>query len=273
MGIAIYDHLDLYLFTTAPAMAERSVDAGVDGVVVDWESKGKAARQRGYDTDTGGDTPEDLEAVAATAKGGVLVRVDADPGLMPLHIEKALSLGATSLMLPVAESPDDVARFLDVVRGRARTVIQIETQRLVMCCESLMDLPWDAAYIGLNDLMISRGSRWLWQPLVDGTVEGIFGRLPGRKIGFGGVTALAGGSPLPFVSLLGEMARLGCAMSFLRRSFHRDIVGRSLHAEIEAIRAVWRCLRARSDEAVERDRVEFERLVMGTRPMRWASGG
>src|SRR5690606_16172309 len=72
------DHLDLFLFTTDPAMAHRAEQAGVDGVVIDWETKNKAARQQGYDTDTGGDTLADLEAVVADISTmQVLVRVDA----------------------------------------------------------------------------------------------------------------------------------------------------------------------------------------------------
>jgi len=258
--------LDLFLFTSDPVMAAAAEAAGVDGVVIDWESKGKAARQLGYDTDTGGDSEADLHAVTSRLRRGrVLVRVDAAPELMPRHVEAALRGGATSLMLPVAETPDDVRRFLDVVAGRARTIVQIETQRLVDHCAQLNEMEWDTAYIGLNDLMISRGGRWIWEPFADGTISEIFAKLPGRRIGFGGVTVIGGGRPLPFTALLGEMARMGCAMSFLRRTFKTEIIGRDMPTEITAIRAVWRALRQRCPEAIERDHARFSELMLRTR--------
>lgn len=273
MAEADQDHLDLFLFTTDPTFARRAEQAGVDGVVIDWESKDKATRQQGYDTDTGGDSLADLEAVAASINSmQLLVRVDADPILMPEHVETALAHGATALMLPVAEKVDDVARFLDAVAGRARTIVQIETQALVTRCRDLAKLDWDTAYIGLNDLMISRGSRWIWQPFIDGTVQRIYDELHGRRIGFGGVTAIGSGKPLPFSSLLSEMARLGCSMSFLRRTFNREIVGRDMPSEIEAIRALWRAQRRRTLPAIHRDRERFEHWIHRTQPPAAASG-
>src|SRR4051812_5031018 len=54
---------ELFLFTTNPAWARRCVDAGVNGIVIDWEFHGKRERQRGADTQINADTVEDLCAI------------------------------------------------------------------------------------------------------------------------------------------------------------------------------------------------------------------
>ena len=85
----------------------------------------------------------------------------------------------------------------------------IETQSLVDDIERLATLPWCFAFIGLNDLMITRTANSLWIPFIDGTVDHIYKVLSGRQIGYGGVSLIDKGHPLPFKMLLKEMARHG----------------------------------------------------------------
>ncbi len=260
------DELEIALFTTDAALARAAKSARIDSLVVDWEHADKRNRQAGHPTQIGCDTPEDARRLCAVAQLPVTVRIDNVPGRIDSQVELALDCGARRIMLPMAASVAEVERFLRTVDGRALTLVQIETQPLVDQCADLASLPWDCAYIGLNDLMISRGADWLWWPLLDGTVEHIFRTLEGRAVGFGGVTVLSGGSPIPFVHLLGEMARLGCRLSFLRQSFHREIPGRELAAEIAAVRACWRALRQRAAAAAERDRLRLVQLLSGLTP-------
>ncbi len=260
------DELQLSLFTTDAQLAGAAEAAGIDGLVVDWERADKRDRQSGHPTQIGCDTPDDARRLAAAARIPVTVRIDNVPGQLGAQVDLALDCGARRIMLPMAASVAEVERFLRTVDGRALTLVQIETQPLVDQCAGLASLPWDCAYIGLNDLMISRGADWLWWPLLDGTVEHIYRTLEGRAVGFGGVTVLGGGSPIPFVHLLGEMARLGCRLSFLRQSFHREITGRDLAAEIAAVRACWRALRQRSATAAERDRLRFVHMLSRLAP-------
>jgi hypothetical protein len=176
---------------------------------------------------------------------------------MQEQVAVALEHGARAIMYPMATSCAEVEHFVKAVAGRARTVVQIETQSLVEQCAGLRDIGWDAAYIGLNDLMISRGGSWLWEPLLDGTIESIMHTLAGRVVGLGGVTVVGEGDPIRFTWLLREIQRLGCRMSFLRRSFLRDIVGRDMSLEIEAVRAAWRAACRRLPAAVQRDHEQF----------------
>jgi hypothetical protein len=168
-------------------------------------------------------------------------------------------------MLPMAKSADDVARFLELVDGRARTIVQIETQALVEQLDGMAALPWDSAYIGLHDLMLSRRAASMWQAVVDGTVEHIFKTLRGRSVGFAGATVIGGGHPIRFTQVLQELARLDARLTFLRRSFRRELQDRDPKAEINALRAAWEACHARGRQAVEADRsllfADLRRLI------------
>ncbi|MFB2893475.1 aldolase/citrate lyase family protein [Aerosakkonemataceae cyanobacterium BLCC-F50] len=257
--------LKLFLFSTDLSLAKQAETAGVDSIIVDWEQKGKGDRQTNYATEINCDTPEDVAALAEVLTIPVTVRINALDENSDREIKTAIDNGAKIIMLPMAEHPSEIERFIKLVNGRAETAIQIETQPLVEHCHSLRDLGWSFAYIGLNDLMISRQSKWLWEGVADGTVERIFDILSDRQVGFGGVTVIGGGKPIPFVELLSEMARLGCHLSFLRRSFKREIQGRDLNAEIEAVGAVWSAACRRQPEAILQDHKLFMERIQETR--------
>lgn len=251
---------ETFLFTADLTQALSAQEAGVDSVIVDWENQGKYERQKNYDTEINHHSLEQLSALTSGLKIPVTVRVNGLP-FGEKEIETAIDHGARIIMLPMARSPRDVEKFLGQVRGRAQTLIQIETAELAEQCAGLAGMAWDYAFIGLNDLMISRGGHWLWEPLYDGTVEKIFQALPGRRLGFGGVTAIGGGHPLPFVELLREFARLNAGFSFMRRTFHREMMGRDLAAEISAVQAVWQASRLRAGQTVENDHRAFQALL------------
>lgn len=250
-------HLELLLFTADAALARRAEAAGIDGLMIDWESKGKKERQSGHDMEIGIDTPEDLARVAAAVRCPVTVRVNALGPHTGDEIDLALSLGARGVMLPMARRAAEVEEFLGILRGRARSIVQIETQDLVDDLPRLRALPWDAAYVGLHDLMLSRGAQSMWAAVLDGTVEQIFRSLPDRVVGFAGVTVIGGGTPIRFSLILQELARLGARLSFLRRSFRRELVDRDMAAELASIRSAWAAAKARGPKATEADRLAF----------------
>ena len=74
----------------------------------------------------------------------------------------------------------------------------------------------------------------LFMAVVDGTVERVrkHSRVP---FGFAGLALPECGSPIPCQLLIGELARLNCHFSFLRRSFYRDTRGRDLPREVPRI--------------------------------------
>lgn len=251
----------LFFFTTDPIAAQEAQNSGVDSIIVDWENHQKKYRQQDYSTEINHDTPEDVRKLSEQLSIPVTVRINALYPGTKLEIQKAIDLGARIIMLPMAQNHKEVEEFMNLVDGRAKTIIQIETDNLVDDCENLRSIPWDFAYIGLNDLMISRKGRNIWDAVLDGTVEHIYQVLENRAVGFGGVTVINGGYPIPFLDLLKEMVRLDCSLSFLRRSFKKDIKNLDMASEIKSIRQAWNEMSKRSQEEIATDQKRLHDII------------
>jgi hypothetical protein len=257
----------LLLFTTEVALARECLAAGVDSVVVDWETKGKHERQLSHDTEINADSPEDICQLRQIPDARVYCRVNAyGPGTAD-EVDLAIDAGATDLFLPMVTSPTEAARFLECVAGRARAGILVETLAACAQAAALARLPWDAVYVGLNDLAIDRGSSSIFAPLADGLalqVRNCFSDVP---FGIGGLTVVDQGHPIPCLLLMGELQRLRCDFTFLRRSFKRDIVGRDIPREVRRIRQCWMWMESRTKLEVERDHRRFCECVHSCRTL------
>jgi hypothetical protein len=247
------DWLDLLLFEPEPEAAAAALAAGIDGLIVDLELDGKRRRQEGADTEINDQQPSDLELGRGLGARLRYCRIEG-PGLWTREqVEAVLGHAPTHVLLPMVETPEEVERLLAMVDGRAAVGILVETVAAVARAAELAALPIFGAFLGLNDLAIQRHSRHLFVALADGTVERVRAAFAGREFGFAGVTVLDGGHPVPVRLLLAELARLDATFSFLRRSFRRDRLGCDLAFEVGRLREVWRELRARDADAVERD--------------------
>ena len=255
----------VYLFTTDPAEAARARDAGMAGCMVDWEWRGKDVRQKGWDTEINRDTPEDLERVGAVSGLEVICRINAFGEHTRAEVEEAVRRGADTILLPMVRGVAEVERLLELVEGRCRTGILVETREAVARAGELARLPLALVYVGLNDLAIERGSRTIFDAIVDGTVERLREAFAGTRFGFAGLTCVDRGHPVPCRLLLAEMVRIGCDFSFLRRSFRRDIEGRDWGCEMRRLAAAADRLARREPEEIERDRQAFAAAVR-----RWA---
>lgn len=251
----------LLLFSTDAAFISEAVAAGVEGVVVDWEREGKALRQARADTQIGEDTVEDLRHVRAATRARVLCRINGYGPWTAREVAQVVDEGADELLLPMVRSPSEVQRVLDLAGGRCGVGILVETRDAVREAAALAELPLARAYLGLNDLAIDRGSRSIFAPLSDGTLQSVRRcfRVP---FGFGGLTLPEAGSPIPCRLLMGEMARLRCHYSFLRRSFLRDVRGRDLAAEVPRLLEAIHELLARPEEEIENDRQALRQAIV-----------
>ncbi len=245
--------IKLFLFTTDLDFALKNQAAGIDSVIVDWETKGKNKRQNGFDTEINQDTPEDVRKLSQVLTIPVTVRINRFSKESPNEISLALDNGAEIIMLPMAKSADEVEKFLKIINKRAQTIIQIETEELVKNLEVFSKLNWDYAYIGLNDLMISRNGKFIWEAVLDKTVERICSKLKGRKYGFGGITIVDGGKPLSFRLLLNEYTRLDCSLCFLRRTYKREIMNKNIQKEVQMIKELIQTSFAREANEVQVD--------------------
>jgi citrate lyase beta subunit len=244
--------VDLFLFTTDPAWGRDVVAAGAAGIVVDWERRGKAARQEGEGTQINSDTPDDLSRVRAATDGRLLCRLNGYGPWTAAEVADALARGADELLLPMVRTTEEVDRTLDLVGDRGGLGILIETQDAVDRAGALAARPLSRIYVGLNDLRIDRRSTELFRPLVDGTVDAVRGEVV-QPFGVAGLTLPEGGCPIPSELLAAELVRIDADFTFLRRAFTADIAGRDPFVEVPRMLAAVREMRtAPAEEAASR---------------------
>ncbi len=220
--------LKLMYITNRPDIAQIAESAGVDRIFVDMEFIGKDARQKGLDTVKCHHTVDDVRAVRnAVASAQVLVRVNPIHDALPDYfssedeINAVIEAGADIVMLPYFRTAGEVSRFLGIVNGRAKTMLLLETPEAVENLDEILALPGiDEIHIGLNDLAIGYGRKFMFELLADGTVEQLCFRLRKRGIpfGFGGIASIGKGL-LPSEYIIKEHYRLGSGCVILSRSF------------------------------------------------------
>lgn len=244
---------DFVLFEHNPARVETAVAAGIRSFMVDCEWKGKKERQTGADTEISPTNIENIREVTAIPYAKAYCRINRAGSWTASEVECALQNGAARIFLPMVESPEEVEAFLRYIDGKAEAAILVETQKALKYLDELAQLPLDAVYIGLNDLAISRGARSIFASIADGTVEKICEAFYSVQHGFGGVTVLDEGCPVPCKMFMQEMARLNCSFSFLRRSFHKNIDGLNMEKEIQKLHSFWAVLCARTQHEINSD--------------------
>lgn len=247
--------LELIQITNDPAFARRCDALGGFRLFVDLERMGKAERQAGRNTFISQHQLEDVARVRdAVRNTPVMVRVN------PLHagtreeVDAVLARGADSIMLPMFDGAAQLRAFSDIVAGRAPIVPLLETAAALRTLEDWAGTPGlQEIYVGLNDLHLSLGCPFMFEPLADGSVERVaqVARRHGLPFGFGGIARLDEGL-LPGRDVLGEHLRLGSSAVILSRTFHRDS-GMDFEREVAALRAMEQELAARSPAEVEAD--------------------
>lgn len=237
--------LNLMYITNRPEIAQIAEENGVDWIFVDMEFIGKDNRQGGLDTVQNHHTIEDVRRVKASVKKAkVLVRVN------PIHkammnadgtiaymdskteIESAIEAGADIVMLPFFHSVEEVKEFVYLVQqansqmerygiNRAQACLLLETPEAAILLDEILNVPGiGMIHIGLNDLHLAMGMKFMFQLLTDGIVEQLTKKIKAKGIpfGFGGIASLHGGA-LPGSYVLKEHYRLGSSMVIVGRSF------------------------------------------------------
>lgn len=220
--------LKLMYITNRPEIAQIAETAGVDRIFIDLEYIGKADRQGGMDTVQSHHTLDDVKRMSdAITTAELLVRVN------PIHdateqycsseeeIHTAIENGADIVMLPFFKTVDEVKRFLSAANGHAKTMLLLETPEAVDIVDDLLYLEGiDSIHIGLNDLSLGYGKKFMFELLIDGTVEKLCTKIREKNIsyGFGGIASLGKGM-VPAEMIIKEHYRLGSTCAILSRSF------------------------------------------------------
>lgn len=238
--------------TNKPAVAKIAEDVGIDWIFLDMEFIGKDSRQGGLDTVQNHHTVEDVKNIRnAIEKAKLLVRVN------PIHealdnypsskeeIDATISAGADILMLPFFKTVEEVKTFIKLVDGRAKTLLLVETVEAANLIDDILEVSGiDMIHLGLNDMHLELGMKFMFQLLADGTVDKLGAKIKAKGIpfGFGGIATLEGGA-LPGSMVLKEHVRLGSSMVIVSRSFcntnvitDMDEVSEIFHKGIKEIR-------------------------------------
>ncbi|MDL5376393.1 aldolase/citrate lyase family protein [Exiguobacterium mexicanum] len=214
--------LKLMYITNRPEIALLAEQNGVDWVFIDLELNGKVERQGHLDTVISRHAIRDVSRLRAVLKHAeLLVRVNPIFQGSRYEINEVINRGADVVMLPYYKTVDEVATFIELVDNRAGVCLLCETKEAVACMPDVLQLPGiDYVHIGLNDLHLSYGQSFLFEPLADGTVEAVTRQLQiaGIPYGFGGIARIGEGR-LPAEKVLGEHVRLGSSLAILSRSF------------------------------------------------------
>lgn len=236
--------LNLMYITNRPAVARIAESVGVDWIFLDMEFIGKDSRQGGLDTVQNHHTVEDVRNIRkAITKAKLLVRVN------PIHeelsyypsskdeIDAVIEAGADIIMLPFFKTVGEVRAFIDYVGGRAKTLLLVETVEAADLIDKILEVPGiDMIHLGLNDMHLEKGMKFMFQLLADGTVDYLAGKIKAKGIpfGFGGIAQLNTGM-LPGAEVLKEHYRLGSSMVIVSRSFcNTDVI-----TDLDEVKAIF----------------------------------
>jgi 2-keto-3-deoxy-L-rhamnonate aldolase RhmA len=249
-----------------PGIARHVSRNGVARLFVDLEHIGKDARQKNLDTWKSRQIPADVTKIREAAPDAhLLVRIN------PLHegtaaeLDDVLARGADSIMLPMFRSLEELARFFDLLNGRAEALPLVETAAALNCIPRIVnELPVTGLHIGLNDLHLDLGLDFMFQPLGDGLLEEAAAALRTSEVrfGIGGIARAREGIVSPEF-LLGEHVRLGSTGAILSRTFHRgaktveelcEQVDFAL--ELAKLQSIYTRFRRADAASLERNRIE-----------------
>lgn len=263
--------LRLMYITNDPVVARIADGNRVDRIWIDLEFLGKHLRQENINSVKSNHTISDISVIKAVLESSQLVvRINPLYEGSEREIREAILRGADLIMLPMYRTMEEAKRFVDMVGGRAKTVLLLETIAAEQCVsETLAAAGADEIHIGLNDLHLEYRLDFMFQLLSNGTVDRIVGRIKpfGVPYGFGGVGRIGSGT-LPAESILAEHYRLGSSMVILSRSFYKpdrkldpDEAQAAFSAGVRSIREYESRLRCAPPEFFEKNRNETAQTV------------
>ncbi len=249
------------LFTNNIDLARTAQKAGVDRIVVDLEVREKRERQNGYHLECNYHTIEDLRLMKRAVGVPVVCRINPINENSKDEINEAIASGADILMLPMFRTAEEAEEFIYLSAGRSKTILLLETKEAVDNAKKIAKLDFDEIYIGLNDLAISYGKGFAYELLADDLLDNLRSVFRDKPFGFGGITILGKGAPLPTGLILKELARLSADSVIIRRAFKKDIAGRDIAEEVKKIKSEYEVLSLRTLEQTQAGRSDILKFL------------
>lgn len=234
--------LELMYITNDINVAQIVDKAGVNRVWVDLEKDGKAERQKGNTVKSDHSVDDVAKVKPYLTNSKLLVRINPMNPNTKTEIEQVIKNGADIIMLPYYKTLQEVEDFLSIIAGRTRTSLLLETKEAHECLLDTLEIDGiDEFHIGLNDLHLSYNKQFMFELLIDGTVQDIVNKISKKSIPFGiGGIAKLGEGLLPAEYIIAEHYRLGSTVAILSRSFcdSKYYIGNSNDFEKEFIEGV-----------------------------------
>jgi hypothetical protein len=232
--------MKLSLITNNIELAQKAEDAGIERIMIDLETRGKAERQSGRKLFLSSHSIKDVKRIRKVLRmAQLMVRVDPLYTGSGKQIADVIDDGADLVMLPYFHSIDEAQEFLSEIRGNAAPVLLVETKAAVDILQELTTLPGlSEIHVGLNDLSISYGLNNFFNLVSNGTVDEICTILRNSKIpfGFGGIGSLERlDLPVPAELFLAEQVCQGATRGWLGRTF-REVDLSLIETHIQSIR-------------------------------------
>lgn len=262
--------LKLILITDSPEIAKKAQESGVDIVMVDLEIIGKQERQGGLNTIISNHSIDSVPAirnVLTTSK--LMVRIN------PLHdgsqheIDTVVNMGADLIMIPMFKSYQELKTICDLIDRRCGVVPLLETTEALLRVDDILKIDnFDFIHLGLNDLKIGLGVKFLFEVVSGGIIEYLANKInnKGLEFGFGGIARMDSGE-LPGSLVLSEHIRLGSDAVILSRAFHNNSKTLTelnenvdLSAEIAKLREYEQFFRSGKVD-LEENKQEFKKIV------------
>jgi hypothetical protein len=258
--------IELLQITADTALARRCDALPGMRLFVDLERNGKAERQAGRNTFISTHQIDDVARVKSVLQHApLMVRVNPLNEGTADEVEQVIARGADLLMLPMYHTAAELAAFSAIVGGRRPIVPLLETAGALATLTRWIDTPGLCeVFVGLNDLHLSLGCRFMFEPLADGLLEPVAQATAARglRLGFGGIARLEEGL-LPGRDVLAEHLRLGSRAVILSRTFHQGGDSAAFETQIDALRRAEAQLALRDAAQVEADRQRIAAVIRG----------
>lgn len=252
--------IELIQITNSPDFARRCEALGGFRLFVDLERLGKTERQAGRNTFISTHQLDDVGRVKAVLKQArLMVRVNPLNSSTREEVDAVLAQGADLLMLPMFETAAQLRFFADLVAGRAPIVPLLETAQALASLDEWIATPGLAeVFVGLNDLHLSLGCRFMFEPLAQGLIDRVAAtaRAHALPFGFGGIARMGDGM-LSGRDVLGEHVRLKSSAVILSRTFHADAAAGNFEEEVAVLRQAEQELAARSAHETQADQARI----------------
>lgn len=257
--------MNFMMLSNEPAVIALADSLCVSRIFLDLEINGKQTRQGHRDTFISSHKMSDIAQVKKSLSNSeLLVRLNPLYEGSKKEVNEAIQSGADILMLPMFRTAEEVSAFSELIDGRVKFVPLVETKDAALNIGDIVKVKGvTEIFIGLNDLHVEYGLKFMFQLLSNGTVDSLVKVIKeaGLPFGFGGV-ARVGEGEVPAEMVLAEHLRLNSTAVILSRSFRKDgMHNHEFKSEINKLETVIKGLQDRELEKIEQDRMKFVKRV------------